>query len=154
MSTPLDPSLLPEPQSFHGQPSDLEFGPLEAFGVASTLKESVDLITQLPREPLSCSTSTGDVLPQHGTYPDGQPSSSSSTRLDGQVPLTVVQGNQEKVKCTWSGCSRVVKKDNIARHVNEMHRRRIKVVCGECGKGFARPYMMKNHNCRVKHRNS
>ncbi|KAG1884608.1 hypothetical protein F4604DRAFT_182998 [Suillus subluteus] len=152
-------TIVQEPLPFHGRLSDLEFGPLEAVGVASTLQESIYLVDQLPQELLPCSTSSyepaaGDVLPQHGTCPDGQTSSGSSSRLDEQLPLTVVQGVQEKVKCTWSGCSRVVKKDSLTRHVNEMHRRRIKVVCSGCGKGFARPYMMKNHNCREKRRNS
>ncbi|KAG2041305.1 hypothetical protein BDR03DRAFT_946166 [Suillus americanus] len=156
-------TIVREPLPFYGQLSDLEFGPLESFGVASTLQENVDLVAQLPQELLPCSTSsyeldTGDFLPQsqNGTCPDGQTSSGSSTGLDKQLPLTVVQGIQEKVKCTWSGCSRVVKKDNLTRHVNEMHRRKIKAVCNGCGKGFTRPYMMKGHSCRVKrkHRNS
>ncbi|KAG1805793.1 uncharacterized protein BJ212DRAFT_1390355 [Suillus subaureus] len=108
---------------------------------------------------LPCGTSSyelaaGNFLPQNGTRPDGQISSGSSTRLDEQQPLTIVQGVQEKVKCTWSGCSRVVKKDNLTRHVNEMHRRKIKAICNGCGNGFTRPYMMKGHSCRMKRRDS
>ncbi|KAG0701424.1 hypothetical protein DFH29DRAFT_927219 [Suillus ampliporus] len=87
------------------------------------------------------------VLPHHDLYSEGQTLSDSSARRDEPLPLPIEQGSQDKdkVKCTWPGCSRPVNKDNLTRHVNEMHRRRVKAVCAGCGKGFARPYMMKNH---------
>ncbi|KAG2743312.1 hypothetical protein P692DRAFT_20838969 [Suillus brevipes Sb2] len=45
---------------------------------------------------------------------------------------------------------RAVKKDNLTRHVNEMHRRKVKAVCTGCRKGFARPYVLKAHIYRAK----
>ncbi|KAG2112741.1 hypothetical protein BD769DRAFT_1492066 [Suillus cothurnatus] len=147
-----------EPLPLYIQPLDLEFGRLESVGIASTLQESVDPIAQITEDPFHRSTSSyehaaGDFIPQNGTYPDEQTSSGSSTGLDEQVSLAVVQGINRKVKCTWFGCSSSVNKDNLTRHVNEVHLRKIKVVCDECGKGFARPYMKKDHNCRVKLQN-
>lgn len=65
-----------------------------------------------------------------------------------QLRLPVMQGGQEKVRCTWLGCSRVIKKDNHARHVEEIHLRKVKAVCNDCGREFSRMYMKKNHVCR------
>ncbi|KAG2070438.1 hypothetical protein BDR04DRAFT_1155468 [Suillus decipiens] len=151
-------TIIQDPLPFYGQLSDLEFEPLESVGVASTPQESVDFVARLPQDIFPYSSNyepaTGDFLSHHGAHPDGQAASGSSTKLDEQPLVTVVQGVQEKVRCSWSGCSRVVKKENLSRHVNEVHRRRIKVVCNQCGNGFARPYLMRDHNCRAKRRNS
>jgi hypothetical protein len=87
--------------------------------------------------------------PQPGTCPEWQTLSGSSiSHQESHVP--VAQGDQEKVKCTWSGCSRVVKKGSYTRHVNEMHLRKVKAVCARCGRAFPRTYMKKNHEltCR------
>lgn len=148
---------MPEPLPFCSELSDTEFGPLESVGVASTLQESVDLVTRYVRSDLlPCSISSyepaADFPPRAG--PGEQTSSGSSTRFDEQPPLAVVQSIREKVKCTWPGCLRSIQKENLTRHVNEVHRRKIKAVCNQCGNGFTRPYMMRDHNCRVKCRNS
>ncbi|KAG1865152.1 hypothetical protein C8R48DRAFT_706188 [Suillus tomentosus] len=75
--------------------------------------------------------------------------SSSSARLgpDVQLFVPVVQASQtkHKVKCTWDGCSAVVNKDNLTRHVGEVHEGKIKAVCADCGKEFKRPYQMNEH---------
>ncbi|KAG1884612.1 hypothetical protein F4604DRAFT_1919057 [Suillus subluteus] len=92
------------------------------------------------------------LLTQNGTYPEGQILPGCSARRDQvqQLPLPIVQSSQHKVKCTWHGCSTSVKKGNLTCHVNETHWRKIKAFCADCGKGFTRPYMKKNHICRVK----
>ncbi|KAG2128798.1 hypothetical protein BD769DRAFT_1456470 [Suillus cothurnatus] len=153
------PISIQEPLPLYIQPSDLEFDRLESVGIASTLQESVDPIAQITEDPFYRSTSSyehaaGDFLLQNGTYPDEQTSSGSSTGLDKQLPLTVVQGIKKKFKCTWPRChSSCVTKDILTRHVNEVHLRRIKAVCDECGKGFTRLYLKKGHNCRAKRKN-
>lgn len=145
-----------KPLPFYGRLSDLEFDHTKPVGVTSTLQESVDLVSQPPQDVFHYGTSSyeapaGDLLSQHDTFPEGLDASNSSANLDEQLPLTVVQVIRERVKCNWSGCSRVVNKDNLTRHINEMHRRKIRVICSRCGKGYTRPYLMTGHNCRVKH---
>lgn len=146
-----------EPRPFYGRLLDLEFDHIEPVGVASTLQESVDLVLRPPQDLLHYSTfgyeaPAGDTLSQHDTFPEGLEPSDSSAGLIEQLPLTVVRGIREKVKCNWSGCSRVVNKNNLTHHINELHRRKIRAVCNRCGKGYTRPYLMMGHNCRVKHR--
>ncbi|KAJ8587744.1 hypothetical protein M405DRAFT_821047, partial [Rhizopogon salebrosus TDB-379] len=80
--------------------------------------------------------------PQHGTCPQTT-SGSSISHQESHVP--VAQGDQESVKCTWSGCSRVVKKGSYTRHVNETHLRKAKAVCARCGRVFLRTYTRNNH---------
>ncbi|KAG1897389.1 uncharacterized protein F5891DRAFT_1280132 [Suillus fuscotomentosus] len=55
-----------------------------------------------------------------------------------------------KVKCTWHGCLALVKKDNLGRHVKEVHEGKIKAVCAGCGKEFKRPYQMNEHIVRTR----
>ncbi|KAJ8594769.1 hypothetical protein M405DRAFT_808420 [Rhizopogon salebrosus TDB-379] len=82
--------------------------------------------------------------PQHGTYSEWQTlSDSSASYQESHIP--VAQGDQEKVKCTWSGCLRVVKKNSYTRHVDEIHLRKVKALCARCGRAFPRMYMKKNH---------
>ncbi|KAG0701418.1 hypothetical protein DFH29DRAFT_1000277 [Suillus ampliporus] len=152
--------LLPQPPVLHGQLSDQEYRPLESVGVTGSLSEGADpLIGQVSQEILHCGSSSfvgyqlgaHPFLPQH-TFSEGQTSSDSSVRHNQQLPLPVVRGSQEKVKCIWPGCSKFVTKDSRTRHVNETHLRKVKAACAGCGKGFARPYM-KDHICRAERRN-
>ncbi|KAJ8580372.1 kinase-like protein [Rhizopogon salebrosus TDB-379] len=46
-----------------------------------------------------------DLLPQHGTFSEGQTSSGSLT-----PNLSVLSAHRERVQCTWPGCSVVIKK--------------------------------------------
>ncbi|KAG2096351.1 uncharacterized protein F5147DRAFT_818498 [Suillus discolor] len=62
------------------------------------------------------------------------------------VPIQV----KDKIKCTWYGCSALVKKDNLRRHVKEVHEGKIKAVCAGCGKEFKRPYQMDEHIVRTR----
>jgi hypothetical protein len=92
--------------------------------------------------------------PEYDIYSDGKMLSESSARHDQQPRLPIAQGGQKKVKCTWPGCLRSVQKNNLTRHVNEMHRRVVKAVCDGCGRGFMRSYMLKNHTCPAKYKKS
>ncbi|KAG1884662.1 hypothetical protein F4604DRAFT_1676769 [Suillus subluteus] len=157
--TPPELSVLTEPLAFQDQFSDLEYGPL---GFTSILPEGVDLpICKLPQDLLLSSPSglvsyelgVPEFLPQYDAYSDGKTLSESSRR-DQQPRLPIMQGGKDKVKCTWPGCSRTVKKDNLTRHVNEMHQWKVKAVCASCGRGFTRPYMLKVHICRAESRKS
>jgi hypothetical protein len=87
------------------------------------------------------------LVPEMGTSSDAQPLSDFSASRHDQLRLPIVQGGEEKVRCTWPGCSSVVKRDSHARHVNECHLRKVRDVCTDCGKGFVRLYMKKNHLC-------
>ncbi|KAG1728717.1 uncharacterized protein EDB91DRAFT_1313361 [Suillus paluster] len=137
LSTLLDLFLLSQP-ALHGQFMEQEYGPLGSVGVTGSLSEHANPpVGQLPQDMVlhGISSSVGGeqpFLPQHDTYSEGQ------TLFDSSEPLLPnAQGSQDKVKCTWPGCSRFVKKENRTRHVNEMHRRKVKAVCAGCGKGFA-----------------
>ncbi|KAG1851804.1 hypothetical protein C8R48DRAFT_360840 [Suillus tomentosus] len=86
--------------------------------------------------------------PLQGIYFEEHVTLSSSARPDVQlsVPIQV----KDKVKCTWHGCSALVKKDNLSRHVKEVHEGKIKAVCAGCGKEFKRPYQMDEHIVRTR----
>ncbi|KAG1851795.1 hypothetical protein C8R48DRAFT_676382 [Suillus tomentosus] len=155
--TPQEFSVLAEPPAFQGQFSDLKYGPL-GFGT-STLPEGLSIGT-IPQNLLP-DGSPGVVsyglgvlggLPQYDTYSGGKTLSESSTSHDQQPCLPIAQDSLShyKVKCIWPECSRAVKKDNLTRHVNEVHRRKVKAVCIGCGKKFARPYMLRDHICRAE----
>ncbi|KAG1897357.1 uncharacterized protein F5891DRAFT_1192073 [Suillus fuscotomentosus] len=116
------------------------------------------------------------VAPQYSMYSEGFPtfgdprvakssSESVDARLDSSPRGTsdsvykpaarlfapVVQASQakDKVKCTRDGCSTLVNKDNLTRHINEVHEGKIKAVCPGCRQGFKRPNLMKEHILRT-----
>jgi hypothetical protein len=93
----------------------------------------------------SVATQPFSFVPEIGTCSDAQPLSGGRHQ---QLRLPTVQGGEEKVRCTWLGCSRVVKRDSHARHVDECHLRKVRDVCTGCGRGFSRMYMKKNHLCQ------
>ncbi|KAG1737851.1 uncharacterized protein EDB91DRAFT_1082948 [Suillus paluster] len=162
LSIPLDlPLLSPEPLAFHTQPLDQEDSPLcqEYVEVASTLPEMADpSVDQFFLDSLLSTTPNSvnggldaqpfyKFVPQDGTCSGGGdliwPSQPATTNNCVSPSCSTTRG---KVKCTWSGCWSVVKKDNYARHVNEIHLRQFRAVCASCGKAFQRPYMKKKHN--------
>ncbi|KAG1749445.1 hypothetical protein EDB19DRAFT_1904546 [Suillus lakei] len=153
--TPLELPILPELLAFRGQLSDQYYRPLESARVMGPLPEDVDPpFGQLPQDLLrgtsssmSYELSVQPFLHQHGTYSEGRTLSGSSARRDQSLPSPIVQCSQDKVKCTWPGCSKFVKKDNRTRHVNETHLRKVKAVCAGCGKRFTRPYLRRDHIC-------
>ncbi|KAG1722329.1 uncharacterized protein EDB91DRAFT_214341 [Suillus paluster] len=81
--------------------------------------------------------------PQHSKYPGGRPCLTPQNR-------SIPKRRAAKTKQCAPGCSRLVKKENRTCHVNEIHRRKVKAVCADCGKGFTRSYMKKDHICRAK----
>jgi hypothetical protein len=89
-----------------------------------------------------CSSST-----EEQTYPG------SSSRHDQSPPPRIVQGHRKRVMCTWPGCGKILKKENLTRHTNEVHKRKIKAHCNHCGREFTRPYLKKEHvrqaKCRI-----
>ncbi|OAX34372.1 hypothetical protein K503DRAFT_868961 [Rhizopogon vinicolor AM-OR11-026] len=54
--------------------------------------------------------------PQHGMRAEGQSLSGPSADHHQELHLPVAQGGQERVKCTWPGCSKSVGKDSYNRH--------------------------------------
>ncbi|KAG2139082.1 uncharacterized protein EDB93DRAFT_1164046 [Suillus bovinus] len=76
---------------------------------------------------------------------------SSSARPGVQLSMPVVQDSQakEKVQCTWDGCWAFVNKDNLTRHIEEVHEERIKAVCTGCGRKFKRQYQVNEHILRT-----
>ncbi|KAG1842303.1 hypothetical protein C8R48DRAFT_737816 [Suillus tomentosus] len=148
--TPSDLPVLAESQTFQGQPSTLEYGPL---GFTSTLPEGLP-ISRLPQDLLLSGSYRLDFSPQYDTYfyrkMMSESESSASCDQQSSHPIQVALADQDKVKCTWSGCSKALKKGSLTRHINETHRRKVKAVCVPCGKRFARPYMLKNHVCRAE----
>ncbi|KAG1878910.1 hypothetical protein F4604DRAFT_1754840 [Suillus subluteus] len=160
--TPPNLSLLSQPlvfQHLHSQPSAYECESLlqPSVGVISSLQEGTDTpIHRFSQEPLVPGAS-GSVSYELGTQPfqkflpEDDTCSEEQTLSDPSVRhhlyLPVVQDDEDKVKCMWSGCSSVIRKDNYTRHVNEVHRRQFKAVCAICGKEFLRPYMKKTHIC-------
>ncbi|KAG1884607.1 hypothetical protein F4604DRAFT_1919051 [Suillus subluteus] len=91
------------------------------------------------------------ALPFQGIYYE-HVASSSSARPDEQLSVPVMQVSQvkDKVRCTWDGCSALVNKDNLTRHVKEVHEGKIKVVCPGCGREFKRSYQMNEHIFRSR----
>ncbi|KAG1853495.1 hypothetical protein DFJ58DRAFT_728249 [Suillus subalutaceus] len=146
---------LPQPLAY-GRLPDQEYGPLEYAGVMGSLPEDTN--------PMICQRSSDVLLsgfvsyepgaqpfpPHDGMYSEGNTMLGSSSRLDPRPPLPIVQGSPDKVKCTWPGCSKFVKKESRARHVNETHLRKVKTVYTGCGRGFSRSYMKKGHICPLK----
>ncbi|KAG1728711.1 uncharacterized protein EDB91DRAFT_1085956 [Suillus paluster] len=145
-STLPDLFLLPQP-AIHDQLSGQERGPLGSVGVIGSLLEGAD--PPFGRLSQVSSAANNPSLPQDDTYSEGQTLADSSKLL-----LPSAQSSQEKVMCSWPGCSRLIKKENRTRHVNEMHWRKVKAVCAGCGKEFARPYMKRDHIRRAKCKSS
>jgi uncharacterized C2H2 Zn-finger protein len=86
-------------------------------------------------------------LPEDDTHSEEQTLSGPSVGHYHRQYLPIVRDGEDKVKCMWSGCSGVIRKDSYTRHVNEIHKRLIKAICATCGKKFLRPYMKKTHIC-------
>ena len=61
----------------------------------------------------------------------------------------VVGGSKVKVRCEWTKCRMAMNKENIVRHVTEMHLR-YKFICDKCDAIFTRRYNLNRH-VRRKH---
>ncbi|KAG2335401.1 hypothetical protein BDR05DRAFT_1006852 [Suillus weaverae] len=90
--------------------------------------------------------------PSQSIYFEERVPSSSSARPDEHLSIPVAQARQGKgkVRCTWYGCSTVINKDSLTRHVEEVHEGKIKAVCAGCGREFKRPYQMNEHILRSR----
>jgi hypothetical protein len=91
-----------------------------------------------------------DILPQHNSYSAEQTWLGSSSRHDQSLPPRMVQGCQNRVLCTQPGCTVILNKENLTRHINEVHERKIKARCDHCGREFTRPYLKKEHVRQAK----
>lgn len=84
------------------------------------------------------------ILPQHGSSSEGQ--TLPGQRHDLSLPPRMVQGRQNRVMCTQPGCGVILNKENLTRHNNEVHERKIKARCDRCGREFTRPYLKRKHD--------
>ncbi|KAG2153390.1 hypothetical protein DEU56DRAFT_751970 [Suillus clintonianus] len=116
--------------------------------VTNTMSDVVDLpLGQLPPglDLLFASSVSHElftpVVPGHVK----QTISGSSARRYQHLCLPIVLGGQEKLKCTWLGCSSILKKDSHTRHVEEVHFRTVKAICTRCEREFTRTYAKKKH---------
>ncbi|KAG2053260.1 hypothetical protein BDR06DRAFT_956834 [Suillus hirtellus] len=166
----IPPSVPLHDRCFMSQPASHE----TLFGVLGTMAEGTGSPEGLL--PHSDRSVAGYVRPQRSMYPEGFPtfcdprvmqlsSENVDARLDlslcstsnsiykpaAQLFVPVVQVSQvkDKVKCTKDGCSTLVNKDNLTRHIDEVHEGKIKAVCAGCGQGFKRPNLMKEHILRT-----
>ncbi|OAX39865.1 hypothetical protein K503DRAFT_865095 [Rhizopogon vinicolor AM-OR11-026] len=82
------------------------------------------------------------VVTQNGT--------SSEQTLYQQPHPGVVQAGQKEVHCTFNGCTKVIRKDGLTRHVNETHLKVAKGYCTHCARPFKRLYLKRKHEvtCR------
>ncbi|KAG2753144.1 hypothetical protein P692DRAFT_20829619 [Suillus brevipes Sb2] len=92
------------------------------------------------------------ILPQHGSSSEEQ--TLPGQRHDLSLPPRMVQGRQNRVMCTQPGCGVILNKENLTRHNNEVHERKIKARCDHCGREFTRPYLKREHDrqarCRMR----
>ncbi|KAG2112738.1 hypothetical protein BD769DRAFT_1674031 [Suillus cothurnatus] len=93
------------------------------------------------------------ILPLRSSSTEEQTYPGSSSRHDQSPPPRIVQGHRKRVMCTQPGCGKILKKENLTRHTNEVHKRKIKAHCSHCGREFTRPYLKKEHvrqaKCRI-----
>ncbi|KAG1884614.1 hypothetical protein F4604DRAFT_1676734 [Suillus subluteus] len=109
--------------------------------VTETLPEEADsYLCQPPQDLLPYGTESTDhvpgahgILPLHSSSAEEQTWPGSSSRHDQSPPPPM------------PGCRRFLKKENLTRHINEVHKRKIKARCDHCGREFTRPYLKKEH---------
>ncbi|KAG1851789.1 hypothetical protein C8R48DRAFT_836388 [Suillus tomentosus] len=118
-------------------------------GVMESSSDGVDARFDLPLHGASDSVHELAAKPFQGIYLEENAPSSFAARPDVELLVPVGQVSQAKVKCTWERCSALVNKDNLTRHVKEVHEGKIKAVCACCGKKFKRPYQMNEHRLRT-----
>jgi len=56
----------------------------------------------------------------------------------------VAGSEKAQVECCWGGCSSVMRKESLMRHLNEIHLE-VKVACHICGEQFTRSHTLKGH---------
>ncbi|KAG1763379.1 hypothetical protein EDD22DRAFT_952372 [Suillus occidentalis] len=132
---------------FEGQTWPALFDPR----VTETLPEEADPhLGQQPQELFPYDNESASYVPgAHGILPQHSSSSEEQTLLgqrhDLSQPPPMVQGHQNRVMCTKPGCSVILNKENLTRHNNEVHERKIRARCDCCGREFTRPYLKREH---------
>jgi len=101
------------------------------------------------------SSLTQQLAFQHLQQLSGQehgPQGASVTFFEAQSSYRprILHVGQKKVSCTFPGCSKMMKKDGLTRHLSEVHFRVVKGVCTRCGKTFPRPYLRRNHEVKCR----
>ncbi|KAG2107949.1 uncharacterized protein F5147DRAFT_653049 [Suillus discolor] len=83
-----------------------------------------------------------DVQSFQGIHSKEHVTLNSSGRPNAQQSIPVVQASQAKgkIKCIRSGCTTLLTKGSLNRHVREVHEGKIRAVCEGCRKPFKRPY--------------
>ncbi|KAG2347590.1 hypothetical protein BDR05DRAFT_958354 [Suillus weaverae] len=99
---------------------------------------------------LMFASSVSHLIPPFQSSVDGhvterQTTSGSSAKRYPHLCLPIMLGGQEKVKCTWPGCSSILKKDSHTRHVDNIHLRKVKAICTRCEREFTRTYAKTKH---------
>ncbi|KAG1884605.1 hypothetical protein F4604DRAFT_1901209 [Suillus subluteus] len=123
------------------------------LSATETLPEEADPhLGQSSKDPSSYGTESTsyvpgahDILRQHSSYSEEQTWLGSSSRRDQSLTPPMAQDRQNRVMCTQPGCGMFLKKENLTRHINEVHERKIKARCDYCGREFTRTYLKKEH---------
>ncbi|KIK43793.1 hypothetical protein CY34DRAFT_11482 [Suillus luteus UH-Slu-Lm8-n1] len=119
--------------------------------VTETLPEEADPhLGQQPQELFPYDNESASYVPgAHGILPQHSSSSEEQTLLGQRhhlsLPPPMVQGHQNRVMCTQPGCGVILNKENLTRHNNEVHERKIRARCDRCGREFTRPYLKREH---------
>ncbi|KAG1851339.1 hypothetical protein DFJ58DRAFT_728999 [Suillus subalutaceus] len=126
-----------------------EYGPLSQDSVGIVNATTDPPVEQLSPD-LMFAGSGSHVVPPfqssvNGHVTEKQPTSGSSAKRYPHLCLPIMLGGQKKVKCTWPGCSSILKKDSHTRHVDNIHLRKVKAICSRCGRGFTRTYAKTKH---------
>ncbi|KAG2123001.1 hypothetical protein BD769DRAFT_1745125 [Suillus cothurnatus] len=126
-----------------------DYGPLSQES-AVVVNATVDPPVEQRSPDLMFASSVNHVVPPFqspviGHVVERQPTSGSSAKRYSYLCLPIMLGGKEKVKCTWPGCSSILKKDNHTRHVDNIHLRKVKAICTRCKRGFTRTYAKTKH---------
>lgn len=121
-------SLLSAPPQYYGSLSQ------ESVGVVNA---TVDPPVEQLSPDLMFASSVSHIAPPfqssvNGHVAERQPTSGSSAKRYSHLCLPIMLRGKEKVKCTWPGCSSILKKDNHTRHVDNIHLCKVKAICTRC----------------------
>ncbi|PCH43189.1 hypothetical protein WOLCODRAFT_138233 [Wolfiporia cocos MD-104 SS10] len=61
------------------------------------------------------------------------------------LALTRSSHDPAKMRCEWTGCARLVRPENLEKHIKSIHLRSTKVRCDRCGALISRGDMMARH---------
>lgn len=64
-----------------------------------------------------------------------------------QISQAKVKVKCPKVKCPWDKCPKFISKNDLTRHINEVHEKKIVAVCPRCKREFTRTNVMTHHAC-------